>query len=173
MRKSKMRSAQGHLGGVEEGVGIIPPAAKAFDVAARPENDPILRQVLSPEELAQVSHYRMLDQSKRSRKYSQGQQAENDKVRELALEARRRQDRNVASASPNGRRKRGQAFSLGRTSPLTEQEEAHLSGESVVSGELNLKEDLTAEQQEEFREKWNENVENVKKSIELAGEKRY
>lgn len=128
MRKSRMRSAQGHLGGVEEGVGIIPPAAANFDHAARPENDSILREVLSPEELSQISHYRTLSQSKVKRQYSHEEQVENDKKRASVAESKRRAARNVPSASPNGRKQRGEAFRLGKTAPLSAQEEAELTG---------------------------------------------
>jgi hypothetical protein len=136
MRKSKISSAHGHLGGVKEEVGIVPPAAAAFDAASRPEDDPILRQTLSPEELASISQYRTLANSKRSRQYSHERQAENDKKREMVAENLRRKANIVKSASPTVRKRKGEAFRLGKTAPLSEQEEAELTGNVLPEQKL-------------------------------------
>lgn len=135
MRKSQLKSTRGHLGGVGPDEGIIPPAALSFDKAYRPDNDPILRQVLTPEEMAQISQLRMNENSKRTRAHSHFEQTEKDVKRAMFIEtSKRRQEQEVISAA--GRRKKnGEVYYLGKAYPVNEDQTSELL--SNKQGELD------------------------------------
>jgi len=106
MRKSKMSLTRGHFGGTPSGDAIVPPAAQKVEAALRPENDPILRDLLTPEELAAMSAVRQQQLQLGQRRHSHESQVNNDRMVAQARESRIRNDRQVAQSAAGRRRNR-------------------------------------------------------------------
>jgi len=101
MRKSKLRRSNGHFGNLSDEMAIVPPAAKKIDHALRPENDPILREVLTPEELQEISRVRSIYSERDSRRYSREEHVRREEKRQKMIEHSQKASKEIA----HGRRK--------------------------------------------------------------------
>lgn len=127
-RRSRIRNRIGQDSALEPGQAILPPAQRVASEAVRPQNDPWLQQVLTPEEMAAVGEVRQAQQGLRPRMHSQHER-EQKAVFQIAV-AQAEQRKAVADPLPNSRirRKRngganpGEVFLGGRATPLSEAE---------------------------------------------------
>lgn len=131
MRKSKMASTMGVVGGAPPEQAIVPPAAAAAAHAILPENNPVLQRLLSDDEMAAIKQQRMLESPARYRQHSHRDQVLRDVRRNNIDKAQQRKSREAKSAASR-HKANGEAFKLGRAQPLTAQEEAELLGADIT-----------------------------------------
>ena len=168
MRKSKMNSRMGVLGGISPNIGIVPPAAAAAAHVNLPENDPVLQRLLSDTEIAAIKQQRVMESPQRNRQYDHAVQVQRDHLRHNMSKATQRRAKQAKSAA-SSQRSSGKAFKLGRAAPLNNAEEDELLGVSSAQGVLNIKEDLSPKQLQQFEEKWKKSVDShLAQEIEAA-----
>lgn len=91
MRRSESRTRMVQFNGLETiGQGIMPPAQRVTMEALRPENDPVLQQILSPEELLALSEVRQAQQGLIPRKHSVSDKVTKSEIKELQYKVKER-----------------------------------------------------------------------------------
>lgn len=158
MRKSKLSSSLGVIGGVNQEQGIVPPAAAAAAHVNMPENDVFLQKVLSDDEIAALKYHRMKESPSRVKQHKHREQVERDIRRSNIRKHNERRGKQAKSAL--GRVREGEAFKLGRAAPLTDQEESELLGKT-----FDLRGSPTSEELGEIEDQINKTVDS-----EIAGQ---